>query len=956
MKKLYIIDGMSIVFRAYHAMQNANLRSPSGEPTSALFAFANIITNFFEKNNPDYVVVAFDREEPTFRHQLYPLYKANRDAFPEDLIPQLKRIKQFLELLNVKIIEIPGFEADDIIGTLSKKAANMGFEVACITSDKDFYQLVDERIKLYKPAKNIIEDFDIIDYQGVIKKFGVEPQKVIDILAIIGDSSDNVPGIKGIGEKTAIPLVLKYGSLEGIYKHLDSIASDSLKEKFEQNKEIAFLSKQLVTIETNVNLNLSIEELKREMPNYTGLDHFFSEIGFNSLRKKYLEKSLKDLGSEANQNLDIYKMKNSGFDTISSIKREYKLIDNYKDFEELITELQNLKLISVDLETSSLDRDNCEIVGIAIAVAEGKSYYIAVNDNNAENNNIKNENQNYYDESLFDTDNKQPYLPDNKIKEQNTYVSLPIKYVCNALKQIFENKKIEKCGQNLKFDAYILKRYGINLTPIIFDSMIASYLLDPDEQHNLDALSKKWLSYEPIPITNLIGEKKANQKSMKDIPPRDILEYAAEDADLALKLRNVLIQELKKQDMLELAEKVEFPLIEVLTRMEYNGVAIDSQALKEISDKIAIEAQELTKKIYLEAQTEFNLDSTKQLAEVLFDKMQIPPVKKTKTGYSTDVEVLSQLSVSYPIASYLLDYRQLMKLKSTYIDALPRLVNPKTGRIHTTFNQTIVSTGRLSSTDPNLQNIPIRTSLGKEIRRAFVPQYNDTVILSADYSQIELRIMAFISQDSALIEAFKNNYDIHSATASKLFDIQADKVNPDLRRIAKTVNFGIMYGLGSFGLSQRLGISRTEATRIIEDYYKKYPGIKRYINDTIEKTREKGYAETILGRKRYFKDINSKNNNLRTAAERAAINMPIQGTASDMMKIAMINIDAEMQKRHFRSMMTIQVHDELVFEVYKDELSELKEIINDKMIHSLSLGEVPVIVDIGIGNNWFEAH
>lgn len=943
---------MSIVFRAYHAMQGSKLHSPSGEPTFAVFAFANIITNFLEKNNPDYIAVAFDREEPTFRHQLYPLYKANRDAFPEELVPQLKRIKDFLNLLNIKIIEMPGFEADDIIGTICKKASNMNYEVVCITSDKDFYQLVDKNVKLYKPSKNIIEDFEIVDTQSVQKKFGVVPQKVVDVLAILGDASDNVPGVKGIGEKTAIPLVQKFGSLEEIYHNIDTLTPESLKNKFLDNKDIAFLSKKLVTIDTNVDLDFDFESFKIKIPDYENIDSFFSELGFNSLRKKYLEKSFKDLGVK---NFNLYEKEDglkSNYETITSIQKDYKLIDNKNDFVDLISTLKSINLISIDLETSSLDRDNCEIVGIAVAIAEGKAFYIAVSNSSCDDYNLQNDDKNYSIDSLFFNEKKS----NDEISSKNHFKSLPINYVCKELKSILEDKSIEKCGQNLKFDAYILKRYGINLTPISFDSMLASYLLDPDEQHNLDAISKKWLSYEPIPISRLIGEKKANQKSMKDIPPQDILEYAAEDADLALKLRNVLYKELEKQNLIELALKVEFPLVEVLTRMEFNGVAIDSKALKEISDKIAIEAQNLTQKIFSEAGTEFNLDSPKQLAEILFEKMQIPAIKKTKTGFSTDVEVLTQLSSSYPIASYLLDYRQLMKLKSTYIDALPRLVNPKTGRIHTTFNQTIVSTGRLSSTDPNLQNIPIRTSLGKEIRKAFVPQFPDALILSADYSQIELRIMAYISQDHALIEAFKNNVDIHSATASRLFDVEQDKVNPDLRRIAKTVNFGIMYGLGSFGLSQRLGISRTEASRIIEEYYKKYPGIKKYINSTIEKTREKGYAETLLGRKRFFKDINSKNNNLRTAAERAAINMPIQGTASDMMKIAMIYIDSELQKRKFRSMMTIQVHDELVFEVFQNELAGLKEIVNEKMTNALSLGQVPVIVDIGIGNNWFEAH
>ena len=524
------------------------------------------------------------------------------------------------------------------------------------------------------------------------------------------------------------------------------------------------------------------------------------------------------------------------------------------------------------------------------------------------------------------------------------------------LKPIFENQEIGKCGQNIKFDAFILKRYGIDLEPIVFDTMIASYILSPDEQHNLDALSKKWLNYTPIPISTLIGEKKNKQISMKDLNPQEISDYACEDADLALKLKNILEEELKKQNLIDLATKIEFPLIKVLTQMEFNGIAIDKEFLNQYSLELKKEAADLTQKIYKEAGTEFNIDSPKQLQHILFEKMLLNPIKKTKTGYSTDVQVLTELAQTEPIAQMILDYRQIMKLNSTYVEALPKLINKKTRRIHTTYNQTIASTGRLSSTDPNLQNIPIRTEMGSKVRQAFIPGQPENYILSADYSQIELRIMAYYSKDEHLIKAFQDGLDIHSATASILFDKTIEQIDSNMRRIAKTVNFGIMYGLGSYGLAQRLGISRTEAIEIINNYFKKYPGIKKYMDNTIAFTQKNGFAETIFGRRRYFPDINSSNYTLRTAAERAAINMPIQGTASDLIKLAMIKIHNTMKKNNLKSLMMLQVHDELVFEVFPEELETMKNLVKTNMETAVSLGDIPILVDIGIGKNWFEAH
>lgn len=948
MAKIYLVDGMSLVFRAYHAMQRTNLRSPSGEPTFALFGFTNILTALLEKEKPEYLAVVFDTAEPTFRHNLFTDYKANRDAFPDDLVPQLIKIKDLLDALNIPRIELDGFEADDIIGTISINEASKGNEVICLTNDKDYYQLVNDKIKIYKPSRQSNEDFDVVTIEKVYEKFGVPPEKVIDVLAIIGDSVDNVPGVKGVGEKTAIPLIQRFGSLEALYENIDAIEKESVRTKLEDNKKNAFLSKELVTIDTNVPIDIKLDDLIIRTPDFEKLDRFFINSGFNTLRKRWLDKKGDIIAAPENQNLESdidYQTETKNveepiaFKTINDVEVNYVLINNNETFLEMVSKLRQVKEFAIDLETDSLNRDFCKIVGIAISFIQNEAYYIAVEDDFKENQTKAGE------DGLFDLTNK---------GSDNTNNLLSLTYVLDNIKDILINPDIKKIGQNIKFDAYILNRYGIELSPITFDTMLASYVINPDDRHNLDAISKKWLKYVPIPITRLIGEKKSNQISMKEIPLEDISIYACEDADLALKLKNVLNQKLKQENLEKLAYEIEFPMIEVLIKVESNGVAIDSEALAEISTFLTQEAAVLTNKIYNEAGTTFNIDSPKQLSFILFEKLKIPTVTKTKTGFSTDVQVLSQLAPYHPIAKYILDYRQLVKLKNTYVDTLPKLVNPRTGRIHTTYNQTVASTGRLSSTDPNLQNIPIRTEFGKEVRKAFVPQYKDRLIFAADYSQIELRIMAFYSEDRQLIESFKNGLDIHASTAAILFNKPINEVTSDMRRIAKTVNFGIMYGLGSYGLSQRIGLSRKESQTIIDNYFKSYPGIKKYMDMTIKSAQEKGYAETLCGRRRYFEQINSENRMLRTAAERAAINMPIQGTASDMMKIAMINIHNEMKKRKLKSMMIMQVHDELVFEVIKEEADELKQLVVELMESALNLGDVPVVVDSGFGKNWLE--
>lgn len=945
MKKLYLIDGMSLVFRAYHAMHGARLITPSGDPSGAVFGFVNIITSFLERENPEYLAVVFDTKEPTFRHEMYKEYKANRDAFPEELVPQLASIKELLDHLSIKRIEMPGYEADDVIGTLAKRAAEENIPAICLTSDKDYLQLVDDYVAILKPAGKGGE-FELISYEGVKDKFGVVPEKVIDVMALIGDTSDNIPGVKGIGEKTAIPLINEYGSLEDLYHNVDKIERKAVKDKLINNKDNAFLSKKLVTIDVNVPYISNIEDFKLPEADFVKLDLFFEKQGFNTIRNKWRQKAVGADFSVSVENVDKLPEINTVHDTITETSHKYLLIDDIDNVKSLAAELENAVEFAFDLETSSLEKMDSEIVGIAISLKEGEAYYIPVDDrlDGKETKQINTPQIGMFEQS--DKGNEIPVYSS----------SLPTKAVLKILRPLLENDNIGKIGQNAKFDTFLMKRYGIDVSPITFDTMLASYLIDPEAKHNLDALSKGRLNYTPVPISSLIGEKKSEQRSMKEIDPKEISDYACEDADLALKLKNIMYKELEKEGLLKLAEDIEFPIVEVLTQMEYNGVVIDSDSLNEISGQISEQTAKLTDMIFKEAGTDFNIDSPQQLGHILFEKLMIPPIKKTKTGYSTDVQVLSYLSPTYPIADMVLEYRQLQKLKSTYVDALPKLVCDSSGRIHTTYNQTVASTGRLSSVDPNLQNIPIRTDAGKEIRKAFIPGDKDRVILSADYSQVELRIMAHICGDQALIDAFRNGHDIHAATAAKLNNIDISDVTQDMRRIAKTVNFGIMYGLGAFGLSQRLGLSRTQSKEIIDNYFEKYPGIRKYIDMTIKSCKKKGYAETLCGRRRHFPNINSKNRNLSNAAERGAINMPIQGTASDMMKIAMISIYKEMKKRGMKSLMTMQVHDELVFDTLKSELDELRSLVIDKMESALPLGEVPVVVDTGTGNNWLEAH
>jgi DNA polymerase I len=972
MSRLYLIDSMSLVFRAYYAMQRGRpLTAPNGEPTGAVFGFANILTSLIEKEKIDYIACVFDTKEPTFRHKMYEPYKANRQAFPEDLVPQMARIKELIDLLGIKRIEMPGFEADDIIGTLATEGERKGVDVLCVTSDKDYYQLVDSRVRLLKPSSG--SDYEQHGEKECYDKFGVEPSKVIDVLALIGDTSDNIPGVKGVGDKTAIPLIQEFGSLEALYENIEKINKAGLKTKLIENRDMAFLSKELVTIHRTMDIGFGFEECKMNEPDYSALDHLLETLNFRTLRVKYQQKSGVASGNvspsssgdtiiDSQPSTSQESVPSIPLKTIRDIEHEYILVDSPDKLSAMVTELSAADTLAFDLETTSLDAMQCEIVGVALSAQKGRAYYIPIPPHDIETSN----NRAYIQRPIPPAPLvREMSLFDDEPTQEITYVQHPT-ITSDELKDILPQKisalltnpAINKVGQNAKYDALILKRYGIEVEPITFDSMLASYVLNPDSSHGMDAMAQKWLGYSPISITTLIGTKKSEQISMRDVEITKVAEYAAEDADVTFQLCELLSQQLSAETKLDsLARGVEFPVMKVLTQMEFNGIAIDTSKLSDISVHIKEETESLRAKIFTESGgIEFNIDSPKQIGEVLFERLKIPAIKKNKTGYSTDASVLSELAQSFPIAQHILEYRGLQKLQNTYVEALPRMINPRTGRIHTTYNQTIAGTGRLSSVEPNLQNIPIRTALGRSIRTAFVPQAKDAVILSADYSQIELRIMAHVCNDETLTNAFINGHDIHKATAANLFGVELADVTSDMRRIAKTVNFGIMYGQGAFGLAGQLGVPQGEARSIITQYFERYASIKKYMDDTIHHAELHGYAETMMGRRKWYPDITSKNRNIKSAAERAAINMPIQGTAADMMKIAMITLHDAMKQYKFRSLMMLQVHDELVFEVMPGELDDLRSLVKETMESALPLGRVPVLVETGVGMNWDEAH
>ncbi len=932
---------MAIAYRAYYAFINRPLKTSSGENTSAIYGFITTLTKVLNEK-PDYLAVVFDRAEPTFRHDMYPEYKATRQKMPEDMASQLPKLKEVIKAHNVSILELPGYEADDIMGTLARRVEKEGIETYLITGDKDFMQLISPSIKIMKPGKTG-DEWEIMDFEHVEEKFGVTPDKVTDVLGLTGDKSDNVPGVPGIGEVTAIPLIQKFGSIERLYENIDTIEKASLKKKLENNKEIALLSKLLVTIDTNVPLDLDIEKLICLPENKTLLKNLFKELEFKSLLNKLDTPEILETALE--------KIDTDGFSNIIDVEYKYKVVDKIDDIILLIRKIEETKYFVFDTETTGTDPITADLIGISISLKSKEAFYIPFKSEPSYSSVKFKELNTLFDECFND--------------DEHTSSDYGFKYeeVFSLLSGVFNNSEILKIGQNVKYDLTVLAKYGIKVFGNIFDTMVASYILKPENRHNLTSMAKEFLKYQMITYEDLLGD----EVDIRKIPLEKISEYSCEDADITLQLFNLFSYKLLAEGLSELCEKIEFPLVHVLTDMETTGIKIDVEHLAKMSKALDSDLNNLTGDIYRLAGKEFNINSTQQLGKILFENLKLTGIKKTKTGFSTDSGVLEALKNEHPIIKEIIDYRTLSKLKSTYIDALPSLVNPLTGRIHTSYNQTITTTGRLSSSNPNLQNIPIRSELGKEIRKAFIPENRNWLILSADYSQIELRIMAHISDDPGFVEAFKNGEDIHATTAMKIFGYTESDwhklpkdIIQDLRRKAKEVNFGILYGLGPFGLAKRLDISQSEAKEIIDTYHKRFPNVKVYMEETIKKTKKNGYVETLLGRRRFLPDILSRNKNIQGNAERQAINMPIQGTAADMIKIAMVSIhelfDNKFHKNtHSPVKMLLQVHDELVFEVRKDFCEEAEVQIIEKMKAALPL-KVPIEVESGTGNNWFEAH
>ena len=919
-KRFVIIDAMAIAYRGYFAFINNPLKNSKGEPTSAVYGFMNQLVKIIEDTKPDYLVVASDSKEKTFRHKRYDKYKSSRSEMPEDMIPQIKRIIDLIKALDIPLYILPGYEADDLVGTAVKKAEALGMHSYTVTPDKDYVQLVTDNVTLVKPGRSG-DDVVIMDRDKVIEHYGFEPKYMIDYLALVGDSSDDIPGVAGIGPKSATPLIQQFGDVENIYKNIDAIEKKGVRKKLEENRENAFLSKELATIMIDVPYEMDIEASKFTTPNLEEATEILKELEL----KNIINKLNKLFNSSAEITVDNKDAENIDAEYDAS-KANYKLLTTVSEAKELVELLSKKDMFVFDTETNSLNVYDVKLAGASFAVKSQEAYFVPINPF-------------VQSESLFDRD-----LSDR----------ISIDEFRNIFKPLFENEKIKKVCQNGKYDIAVLRTNGIGVANFYFDTMLASYIIDPDQKHGMDALSRKYLGYSPIPFSDLFGKGK-NPDMIFDVDLEQLSIYACEDADITFRLYEIFKELLTENNLNEIAFKVEFPLVKVLEEMERSGINLDTTALRTFSALLQKSMEGYTKEIYEIAGEVFNLNSPKQLQVILFDKLGLTPTKKTKTGFSTDASSLESLKGENPIVDYLLEYRQATKLKSTYADALPKLINPITRRVHTSFNQTVASTGRLSSLNPNLQNIPIRTKLGKEIRKAFIPRDENHILLSSDYSQIELRIMASICEDETLIEAFNNGEDIHKSTAALVFSVSPEEVDSDMRRKAKEVNFGILYGIGVFGLANRLDIPRAHAKEIIETYFSNFSKVKQFIEDSIAKAKENEYAETLLGRRRYLSNINSKNRMMKQFEERVAVNMPIQGTAADMIKLAMINVQHELEKINAKTKMVLQVHDELVFDVPKDELEIVKPIIKFNMEEAYKL-KVPTIVDIGIGNNWLEAH
>ena len=920
MAKLFLIDAYALIYRSYYALiRNPRINS-KGFNTSAILGFCNTLNEIITKENPTHIGVAFDHGK-TFRHDAYPEYKAQREETPEDIRKSVPVIKGLLKAMNIPILQVNGFEADDIIGTLASKAGQQGIETYMLTPDKDYGQLIADNIYMYKPRHG--GGYDIIGKEQITEKYGISyPIQIIDLLALMGDSSDNYPGCPGVGEKTAVKLINEFGNIDNLLMRTNELKG-KMREKVENAAEDIRMSYFLASIRTDVPIVLNLDELAKKEPDEKELEKIFTELEFKTLANKFIKKS-KQEQNLFNSELDIFteysnetqeESNNGSFDSIKTITHTYELVDSEDRIKELCDFFLTCKILSLDTETTSTNAIDAELVGLSFSTEESKAFYVPV--------------------------------PENKHEAQK---------IVDIFKEVYENPSILKIGQNIKYDITVLRKYGVEMKGELFDCMIAHYLLQPELRHNMDYMAEAYLNYKTIHIDELIGHKGKSQKSMRDLSPIEVYEYACEDADITLKLYHILEPKLKELNIFNLFKDIEMPLINVLVEMEMNGVILDTSSLTETSRILQQRILEKERKIYEEAGTSFNIASPKQVGEILFDRLKISDkAKKTKTGqYVTSEEALTQLKHRAPIVENILAFRGLRKLLSTYVEALPKLINKHTGHIHTSFNQAITATGRLSSSDPNLQNIPVKGEDGKELRRCFIPEPG-CLFFSADYSQIELRVMAHLSGDEGLIDAFRNGYDIHAATAARIFKETMEHVTRDQRSMAKRANFGIIYGITVFGLAQNLDIDRNEAKKLIDDYFQSFPKVKEYMERCKETARSKGYAETIFHRRRYLPDINSGNATVRGFAERNSINAPIQGSAADIIKLAMVRIYKRFKDENIKSKMILQVHDELNFSVFPEEKESVERIVIEEMQNACQL-KVPLIADCGWGANWLEAH
>lgn len=923
MEKLFLLDAYALIYRAYYALIKSPRINSKGFNTSAILGFVNTLEDVLKKENPTHIGIAFDPAGPTFRHEAYPEYKAQREETPEVIRLSVPIIKDIIRAYRIPILEVPGYEADDVIGTLATEAGKRGITTYMMTPDKDYGQLVGENVFMYRPRHND-KAFEVMGVEEVKNKYAIQsPLQVIDLLGLMGDASDNIPGCPGVGEKTAQKLIAQFGNIENLLAHTDQLKG-ALRTKVEENRKQIEFSRFLATIKTDVPLPLDMDALKRESPDEEELRKIFQELEFRTLLERIFKEKPKETPAATPGQGDLFgfftpettsEPEKTNLATLHTLNCNYQLVDNEEKLSQLLQNIVTQSVLSLDTETTSTDPIRAELVGMSFSYAENQAFYVPV--------------------------------PADRSEAQK---------IVDRFKPVFENREIMKVGQNIKYDMLVLANYGVQLQGPLFDTMVAHYILQPELRHNMDYLAEIYLNYQTIHIEELIGPKGKNQGNMRDLPPASVYEYACEDADVTLKLKNKLEKELDENNVRKLFEEIEMPLIPVLAYMERNGVRIDTEALKETSRHFTLRMKQIEEEVYQLAGTEFNIASPKQVGEVLFDRLKIvEKAKKTKTGqYITSEEVLESLRGKHEVVGKILEHRGLKKLLGTYIDALPQLINPETGRIHTSFNQTVTATGRLSSSNPNLQNIPIRNEDGKEIRKAFIPD-DGCIFFSADYSQIELRIMAHLSGDPHMIEAFQKGQDIHAATAAKIYKVPLEEVTREQRSKAKTANFGIIYGISVFGLAERLNVDRKEAKELIDGYFENYPHVKEYMDESIRIARERGYIETIFKRKRYLPDINSRNAVVRGYAERNAINAPIQGSAADIIKVAMVRIYQRFLKEGIQSKMILQVHDELNFSVLPEEQEKVKQIVIEEMESAYKM-KAPLLADSGWGQNWLEAH